>query len=221
MATEITSLDKATRLKLQKLGVLIFEGYYKRFVADGLLDPEGKSGAELKAEFCHQFEKAHKDKSSFYNVITDHTEDLLAAARAHAKRDKCDIACLFYATWLEHWVNRLIKEKAKALGDESLKTLIRETGLKAKYQCLPALLGIPRLCDTHVNTALRIAELRNGFVHYKFVPTHVDNLQRELQQWRRELEKAETAVRYFQSYECKHIYKGQKKRLRRFLKVSR
>lgn len=209
MALKHTSFDEDSP-EFRKLAIDTLELYYQHFVADGTIDPRGKSDYEILVELGQVVAKSRR-KRVFYMMSEGHSENLLIEARGSLKRQQYEIACLFYATWLEHWINYFIKTQAKALTEEEAKVLIRETGLKAKYQSLPPLLGMPRLSDIHISTALRIAELRNGFVHYKFVPIHMDELEKGEEHWIKDLRKAENSVKYFQSYERKYVFQGSKK----------
>lgn len=194
----------------------IFQMYYEAFVAAGLIEPRGKSNDELRAEFWHHVARLHK-KKILYKWTTDYSRTLLVEARKFAKRRSYEIACLFYATWLEHWINYLIRVKARAkIGEEETRVLIRETGFKAKFQCLPRLFDLPRLLDPHIITAIYIAELRNGFVHHKFTPIHIDE-GKDKDKWAEDIARAEGVVRYLQRYERKHMFKGERKRAARFL----
>lgn len=200
------------------LQAALMRSVFLSLIADGHINPQGKSDAELKKEFMLGVKEFIKQKKIYW--IIDHHESLLTEARNYTKRKKHEKACLFYATWFEHWINNLVSTRGQIyLSREEVKILIRDCSLKAKYSCFPTLLSLPRLSNDHIKTVLRITELRNSFVHYKFTPVDLDVPEEDDEAWKRDFKRTEQAVKYLQAYERKHIYKGKKDKAKQLSKT--
>jgi len=198
---------------------ILFHRVYEAAIADGFIDPVGKSEAELEAEFAKHLQRFATQPTIYHTIV--HFDDLLKLARQLRARKKFELSSVFYATWFEHWVNQLLTSTTwQRLSRDEARLLIREAGLRLKLLVLPALLGLPRLVHTHADTVQRIGELRNAFVHYKFPIADVDSGDED-EKWEGDLERAERAVRYMQTYSRRHVMKGQGKRIRSLAKKRR
>jgi hypothetical protein len=210
---------KKKRESLKDLDAAILQHLYKSFVIEGHIDPRRKSEVEIEKEFRIVAKKFAKQKK-IYGIIVHH-EDLLKEARKYKKIEKSEMACLFYATWFEHWINNILLtqcRKTSMLDNDEAKLLIRDCSLRVKYTCLPTMLGLPPLAEKHISVAFRISELRNAFVHYKFTPVDLDEDTRDEDAWKRDFERSEAAVKYLQRYELRNVYGDSKEKAKKFLK---
>ena len=113
-------------------------------IADGTIDPRGKSAPELRREFV-AFWATNPDVTPV--PVIDHRTDLLRAARRAVRVGDFLISCLLYATWSEHWLNGLIDQLARRKGFSGELTIeiVRESSMRAKLRWVMPLLGAPRL----------------------------------------------------------------------------
>src|SRR4051794_32613674 len=93
----------------EKMARMFFRQIVEGLILEGVIDPKGKTGAELRKEIIAWLEKniALNPNVSFWTV-TDHTPTILQQARSLLKNESLELSCLFYATWFEHWLNHLI-----------------------------------------------------------------------------------------------------------------
>ena len=191
----------------------------KGLIADGTLNPEGRSDAEIEREFRVQLSRLAKADDIFVSI--DHRQDILTRARDFQRRKEFEIAFLFYATWFEHWINSLILHicSTKSIDEETYKMMVRDIGLRTKYIGLPRLAGMPAISAAHIKTVVRISELRNGYVHYKNKPIRIDDLGNDKEGWQQELVGAERAVKYLRDYESRYVYTGHKRRVAKLVSV--
>jgi hypothetical protein len=103
-------------------------------------------------------------------VQVDHQKSLLDEAIAYRNGGQDEFAIVFYATWVEHWVNGMILVGAarKGLEPTEARQFIRETGLRGKVGHLWRLLFGEPFPDCVSKNIDRVAMERNAFVHYKW-----------------------------------------------------
>jgi hypothetical protein len=101
---------------------------------------------------------------------SNHQPDLSEQAEKFLEERKFEFATLFYATWIEHWLNRIIMLRAVGSGmNEELATaLIRSSRTEIKMGRIWTALGAPRFPKDIARRVTRVMEVRNGFVHYKW-----------------------------------------------------
>lgn len=209
-------LDKKSAVELleNKLIKEFLDNLYEQFVIDGVIKTEGKTEKQLAKEFDKKL-RTFADQDKFYNILI-YTEDLLEKAQTFRRKKEYNDSCLYYATWYEHWMNDLLRHflvtKGK-LSHDNFKEMIRGTNIKVKFGCFPQILGLPAISITHKKIVIRIAELRNSYIHYKFSPEDVDFNEKTF--WQKELISAQKTVKYLNRYKDKHIYMGLKGKLSR------
>lgn len=154
---------------LKGLAVNIAHKVFRQLVATGILELDGKSPAEIFEEFRKVLDGFPED-SSFWDFAIDYTAALLREARRYRDSGESLLACLMYATWLEHWVNALITDwgPRKGIGEAERIAIIRESKFSAKMGWLLRVLGLPDMELAHRNAALEIVNHRNSFVHHKY-----------------------------------------------------
>lgn len=197
-----------TQQQVESIVATLATGY----VRDGHLSAEDKT----PEQFLTELRNLVKDAGS--NVVIDHTEDLLKQARTSYKQKKNEFACLFYALWIEHTLNRLISSLAtrKGFSDKEIEEIIRDTSYRSKSSWLLHLLGAESFNKSHVNLIVKLMEARNSFVHYKWkiMNEQIDNELKAV------LSKIEKTVRYIRNYEQKYILRVSKRRIGKMVKIA-
>lgn len=233
MFTSGRSLERAFRLKriggmdtvnddgmsarLLEASRRICQRMAEEVVRRGLVSPNGMTDDQLRDEVFACLRSEFKDDNVLF--IRDHTPDLLKRARAYRTEGDCYLACLLYATWAEHWINGLIStvgERRKLQPDETAQ-IIREAPLRAKLTWLLSLFGLPRIADRHRSSITRLMDLRNGFVHYKWMGRSEPADAQDEADLDRSLTNFEATVKYLQRYYSRVIFVGSKARLKRIV----
>lgn len=201
-----------------RLQHICFDIMARAAVSNGVINPTGMSDL--------QFVKAVRDwvqtlPRDAIGLVIDHREPLLEHARRFQRSEQNELACLFYATWTEHFINATIRTMCvrKRITHDEITSIIRDVPLRGKATWLLRVLGAPLIPRQHVVRIDRLATARNAFVHYKWKITSDDvtgQLDRELQSLVVDYEKT---VRYLQRYESKKLLHGIKHRIRKLSKT--
>jgi hypothetical protein len=103
------------------------------------------------------------------DVTIDHGSDLLTEARKFRDSGKPEYAIMFYATWVEHWLNGSLVSVGRRLGLEDAevlrllyKPILDKAGVSWR-RCFGT--PFPQRARARIK---RLSELRNDFVHYKW-----------------------------------------------------
>ena len=135
------------------------------------------------------------------------------------KSKQLDWAVLFYATYFEHTVNAVIDVAArrKKFSHRDVASIIKDIGMAGKTTWLLRALGLAPLSQFHRNTILKINEIRNSYVHYKWQPkgSKIDSSAKEA------LKSVEKTALYIRRYTDRLMYGGQDKHLRKYMKGTR
>lgn len=197
------------------VGVPLVRGYVENAIRLRIIDPTGKDENQLVKEIIAFIERQSRSSKAFWSI--DYMSELLADARRHLRVGKAEMACLFYATWLEHWLNSIVADLARRrrFHDVEISALLREVPYKGKSTWLLRLLGFPSLSEKHVRRILEIGEIRNSFVHYKWKLHDVnsDEIKKKKERVRRVAEQADRTTRYLRSVEIRYFF-GRKKPIR-------
>jgi hypothetical protein len=183
----------------------------------GLVNPDGKTDDQLRSEIfaCLRREFSNRNSDSI-RLVLDHTSALLSQARQFRNQEEYYLACLLYATWAEHWLNGLISTAGewRKLCVEEITQIIRDTPLRSKLTWVLKLLGLPRIADRHRNAVIRLMDLRNGFVHYKWLGKPLDSDDQEEAEIKPAVVGFESTVKYLQTYQSRKIYARSRNRAR-------
>lgn len=103
-------------------------------------------------------------------LTIEHRPGLLTQAEQHAAAANYTIALILYATWIEHSINDLVTRglERQNVSQRSTRALLRAVSLDPKITALWEVAGIPAMDTELVKSILRIASVRNEFVHYKW-----------------------------------------------------
>jgi hypothetical protein len=215
----MTTKPKKTMLSSkeeEKIKRSIVQAIINNAIEKGDIDPRNKSKSELEQEISN-FLKSLTTGNTEFQFVIDHRENLLAEARRYVESDNNELGCLFYAVWFEHWINALIANLGyrKKLQEKETILIIRELSFHGKLALIPTLFELPKLNKNYVDTMLKVAEIRNGFIHYKWQgkSEQVENQQKD--ELDKLIQNIGKVVKYLKSYEARHLYHGQKKMLRK------
>lgn len=219
--------DKKLQIKIAKYletivrsktaDMFVFE-VIKSAIQSGIIDPRGKTDKELQNKITKYLKTIAKNKRDFHLVI-DHRKSLLQCARDFAKEKEYQLCVVFYAIWVEHWLNNLIDifVLRKRLTNETTKQIIRETPVRAKITWLLKIFEEKPILKRHQDMIMKIMEFRNAFIHYKWIgqkPDEEDIKENELIQLISDFEKT---VKYLLQYENKQILYKSKRRIKGFI----
>lgn len=211
MTTELDD-DTASKMPLRILLTAL--------VRSGRISIEGKSDTDILNETVSILEKIQSSGEVKIKPVIDYREELLKKARDFSLQDDAVSACIFYATWLEHWLNGNISTLAHraSLEDDLVVQIIRDTNIRAKTTWLLHLLGLPMIDKEHITAFTRLSEVRNSIVHYKWKPSQewedMDDLNKNSRDVICDIERS---ILYLQEYEKQHVNKGIDKIIERIL----
>lgn len=169
-------------------------------INDGILDPRGKTNLQLVKETEDYILKL---KEEDWALIIDHTGALLKQARIYSKGGNKELACLFYALYVEHRLNSFMATlaKKKKLSAKDIESIIRDSSYKAKCSWLLHIFGIKAIDAIHANRIFKLMELRNSYVHYKWKPKN-EQMYKEIEVILVQIEKT---VKYLRTFEAKYL----------------
>lgn len=172
-------------------------------IRDQVIDPKGKTAEQLYVELYRYFKK-HRGQFDVQTTV-DYTGDLLEHGRSAFRRKQPLMACMFFGTWIEHFLNRLVHTLAgqRKVSPRHCGLLIRDTNLRAKFVWVHAMLGITAP-ENQLQRLQTLSDKRNYFVHYKWQP-EAETLEKEIQS---ALKQGRALISYLQRLEEKYISKS-------------
>lgn len=150
------------------------------------------------------------------SIIVDYTKSLIKEARFYFKKDQHEMACLFYSTWLEHWINNIIALilKKKKWNDKEIVEVIRNVSFQGKYTWFLKIIDLKKIDGTHLKKIIKVSELRNNFVHYKWKEYNQQS-EKELSDVLNDFEKT---IKYLNQYQNELFFKNKKRTIKKILK---
>ena len=193
MATHKTAAEDDRQLNRQLASSIL-----RSLIQDGTIDPTGKEPKQLIGEAIAYLRSRPTD----VKFVADHTDHLLRVARRFLRGAEVELACLLFATWVEHKLNHFVAVlSVKRLRYADRDVMIRDSSYRAKMGWLLRLLGANRIPESHQSRIVKLMELRNSFVHYKWKAS-TEESEEEL---KRTLGEMSGTVRYLQYFERKHL----------------
>ncbi|MFF1868039.1 hypothetical protein [Kitasatospora herbaricolor] len=115
-------------------------------------------------------EREWEGEASEMNFGSRHDHELLEEGDRFLGQGKHELAILLYATWIEHWINRIILVRSIGFGTppELATVLIRSSRLELKIGKVWSSLDLDRFDKDLARAISRVMESRNGFVHFKW-----------------------------------------------------
>jgi hypothetical protein len=183
----------------------------------GEIQTVGRSETEIQTDILDYVEQivSYEDADSVpLRWIAVHRDLLLDRARSFNDLGCVDDSLLYYATWIEHWLNDAISTTLRRRGfkEDFIVSVLREVNLRGKTSWLLLLLGLPPIGEALASQILQITEARNAFVHFKFPSRDVDESPVERQRLQGQLASAESLVSALTKYEGEHIT-GESRRI--------
>ena len=160
------------------------------------------------------------NKKADYQIVVDYSDNLINNAKEFIEKGDFNNAKIFYATYFEHQLNRIINELCyrKSISKKEINNIIKSINLIGKLTWLPLILGIPKISIKHKNVILKLAEDRNAFIHYKHNPEPNERNENFEQKQHEEVIKIEKTITYFKKYTSRLLYNNQKIELEKKLK---
>jgi len=153
-------------------------------------------------------------------LLVDHREDILNQAELFFKNKNYDYAKVFYAMYFEHSLNALIELECqkRKISEKVQIEIIRGIDIHGKLTWLPVLLGHKRLNEKYIGVIKKLADDRNGFIHYKWkaIPDDPNDSPADIQ-IETEFKKIRLAVRHMKQYETRTLFRKNKQKLNKKL----
>ena len=163
-------------------------------------------------------------KKTEFNFVVDHTDSVLKQAKLFYFLEKFEYSRIFYSTYFEHGINGLISTYCKRnnINKKTENEIIRNTNLIGKFTWLMTIFNFKTFNKKHLQTIKVLSELRNAFIHYKWMPddsmNEVIDEDKEKEIIQNEFERINKAVKYFKFYSSKIKYNGNKYKLQKTLR---
>ncbi|WP_369187244.1 hypothetical protein [Streptomyces sp. R08] len=150
------------------------------------------------------------------HVVTDHCDDLLKKAVGAMHADEHWFAILFYATWLEHWVNNVLMNLSVRSGapEGVAVALVRSCSFHVKIKDVWTSLGATPLEKSQIHVMTDLMEFRNGFVHYKWQSRSVSDKEAYDRRVEEVAVSAQNLVTTLEKLEDQLLFSGRRKALR-------
>ncbi|WP_275558853.1 hypothetical protein [Streptomyces sp. 5-6(2022)] len=211
----------------------IFWGIVDQYVRRGLVDLEELTDEEVVNTALLDFLRYTDAKVATIegqttwsdddvHVVTDHCDDLLKKAVCAMRADEHWFAILFYATWLEHWVNNVLMSLSVRSGvsEGVAVALVRSCSFHVKIKDVWTSLGAAPLEKSHIRTMADLMEFRNGFVHYKWQSRSISDKDAYDQRVEEVAVSAQNLVATLEKLEDQLLFSGRRKALRAQLGLS-
>lgn len=161
--------------------------------------------------YDHAMELRGLTTEELLNTLTfmiDYSEDVLQEARDLMEREKYYLASILYSTWIEHWLNDVLLAAAarRQTSNDEIERILRRATIRNKVTSLFPNFDLPPLSQAHVDLILQVADLRNDYVHYKWVARTHQEIQDRNQQLKEALLAFEETLSYFQSYRTQFAF---------------
>lgn len=134
----------------------ILQGLLKEAISTGKINPSKLTPTQIRSKGMDILELFTRGEIDL-RIITDHTRDLLKRARTQANENHNELALFFYATWVEHSLNRWIYCLCGGSDNQISKMLIRETGIRAKYAWVYMALTNRKSSELQINRLQRLS----------------------------------------------------------------
>lgn len=191
--------------KDREYGSIIINKVVTSLVKHGLLNINDMDRNEVLSESLKLIEDID------FKIVLDYKDNILENARKFRMNDEIELSYLLYATWFEHWINEVISILAvkKDLSDKEVYEIIRNVSIVGKYTWLLKIFEFEEIEEEHLKLIIKLIELRNRFVHYKWNEKNDDLKKKE----DIVMDKIEETVEYLMDMENKYIYNNSKEKL--------
>ncbi|MFE2483283.1 hypothetical protein ACFXGR_08420 [Streptomyces mirabilis] len=155
-------------------------------------------------------------------IVTDHCDDLLRRASEAMRTEDRWFAILFYATWLEHWVNNILMSLSVRSGvpEGVAIALVRSCSFNLKIKDVWTSLGAAPIEKASMRTMTDLMEFRNGFVHYKWQSRSITDSDAYDRRVEEVAVNAQGLVTTLENLEDELLFSGRRKALRAHLGLT-
>lgn len=162
------------------------------------------------------------DSAHEFEYGSRHDDSLLEEGESFQARGKHQLAVLLYATWIEHWINRIILFRCIATGTppDIATALIRSSAINLKFGKIWATLGMPTFDKDLIRRVNRVLESRNSFVHFKWQVSSEDDHSASVREAGEQAREARAAVESLMEVEDRVFWDCRRDALRQFVRDS-
>lgn len=182
------------------------EEMFESAIANGYIKTEGKCNDEINSLFV-EFLKTLYEGDVEISFIVDHKDTLLEEAMRYRENKEAELSCLLFATWVEHWINGLIRNLSfrQQLTQTDIIDIIKGTNNQGKFTWLLKIFNMPEIDNDHRKKAIAIMSERNNYVHYKYKNDLEDEQSKKKENLIKVISDFEETCFYFNEYHKKHI----------------
>ncbi|WP_433857393.1 hypothetical protein [Streptomyces kronopolitis] len=226
-------MDESDLPLYESLGKRLSWGVVDRSVSSGAIDISEMTDEEVVSAALFGFlndtepvdsanERDSDPSDSEVLVVTDHSDGLLRKANEAVGSEEYWFAILFYATWIEHWINNiLISLSCRSNVPAGVAVaLVRSCGFNLKMKDVWTSLGAEPLEKEIMRTMAELMELRNGFVHYKWQARISSEKERQDQRVKEVALEGQKLIKILEEIEDQVLFLGRRKSLRAQLGLS-
>ncbi len=152
----------------QQVGETVLRAVARDIVLRGEVDGSAVSPEDLRNRARHELLE-YVGEGHEFEIVRDQTETILLEARRYAEDDKIDLAFVFYGLFVEHLLNRAIRDRAQQLELSEGETIeLLKKSVYDKTGLTWRLLFGANMPERIVADIREIAKKRNAFAHFKW-----------------------------------------------------
>ena len=226
-------MDELDLSRYESVGRRLAWGVVDRCITSGQIEIEGMTYEEVVNTILFDFlnspdtddsasERGSSSSDDEIYVVTDHSEDLLHTAIEAMGSEEYWFAILFYATWVEHWINNILISLSRRsnVPEGVALALVRSCGFNLKMKDVWTSFGATLIEKDVMRTMTELMELRNGFVHYKWQARMSSDKERQDQRVKEVALEGQKLITILQEIENQVLFLGRRKSLRAQLGLS-
>ena len=179
----------------------IITDLFETAISRGTIQTAGKTPAEVLQAFTDYVNKVRRAKPPLKTTI-DYRAAVLELAAECRVANYPELEAVLLVIWTEHSLNWLISCGAARLklSDPTIKQIIRDASFSAKLEWLPQLLGFRKIKPEHVASLKVLGEVRNQFIHYKWVYESPDTSPHNTRPTEEVVKHARKSIVYLRNY---------------------
>ncbi len=201
-------------IKLLKIAEKMIQGFYEY----GFITDDDISDKEKLLNRLDSF----SFKSKKIEMILDKRSAILNQSKIFNENRLYDFSIIFYAMYFEHQINSIIDTIARRrkLSKKTKNEIIRNINMIGKYTWLLEILDLPKFNEAHKKIILKVAEMRNTYVHYKYNTDLMEKQNNGEEQLNSFISEILKAVNYIKRYESRVVYGKNKGKVIQTLTIS-
>ena len=198
----------------ERIARLVINDIAEQLFLSGKITTNNKTEKEISDQIFKHVKGILRRKVEI-SITTNYTQTLLKKARKEFKSKNFEMSALFYATYFEHHINMIIVNacRKKNLQNDEIVQILKQNNLFAKSSWLLKILCGKQLLRKHSVTINEISDIRNAFIHYKWLPDR-DEKDKEN---KKKIDKAESVVKYLKRFESNIVFSKERSRIKQAL----